>query len=160
MVEPEAAAAMLRLKEAGWGAKRIARELGLNRGTVKGYLRAGGWRPFKQPVREKLLDGLEDWLKERFLRHRGNADVVRQELLSEKGIAASLRTVERAVAPFRQELEAEARATVRFETAPGRQLQIDFGSTIVPIGEAAVRVHLFVATLGGTQRGRVTRLWG
>jgi hypothetical protein len=25
----------------------------------------------------KLLDGYEDWLRERFTRHRGNADVVR-----------------------------------------------------------------------------------
>jgi hypothetical protein len=39
-------------------------------------------------------------------RHRGNADVVRQELASEKGIAVSLRTV------YRPDLEAEARATV------------------------------------------------
>jgi hypothetical protein len=30
MVEPEAVAAMLRLKELGWGAKRIARELGVS----------------------------------------------------------------------------------------------------------------------------------
>jgi hypothetical protein len=37
MVEPEAVAAMLRLKELGWGTKRIARELGVSRGTVKGH---------------------------------------------------------------------------------------------------------------------------
>jgi hypothetical protein len=41
---------------------------------------------------------------------------------------------------------------VRFETAPGQQLQIDFGSTVVPIGGAALRVHLFVATLGYSRR--------
>lgn len=39
----------------------------------------------------------------------------------------SLRTVEWAVQPWRQQLDAEARATVRFET--GRQLQIDFGAS-------------------------------
>jgi hypothetical protein len=38
----------------------------------------------------------------------------------------SLRTVERAAAPLRQALRAEARACLRFETAPGQQLQIDF----------------------------------
>jgi hypothetical protein len=31
MVEPEAVAAMLRLKELDWGTKRIARELGFSR---------------------------------------------------------------------------------------------------------------------------------
>lgn len=35
MVEPDDVAAMLRLKELGWGTRRIAAELGINRGTVK-----------------------------------------------------------------------------------------------------------------------------
>src|SRR5262245_25642591 len=86
MVEPEAVAAMLRLKELGWGPKRIARELGVNRRTVKRYLETGGWHPYKKPKRQKLLDGLEVWLRERLRQHRGNADVVRQELLSEKAL--------------------------------------------------------------------------
>jgi hypothetical protein len=38
-------------------------------------------KPFKSPERPKLLDGLEGWLRERFIRHRGNADGVRQDLL-------------------------------------------------------------------------------
>ncbi len=126
MLEPEEVSAMLRLKELGWGAKRIAQELGISRNTVKDYIAAGGWAPYQQPERKKALDGLEEWLRERLRRHRGNADVIRQELAAEMGIVVSLRTVERAVKPYRRELEAEARATVRFETAPGRQMQIDF----------------------------------
>ncbi|MCK8787851.1 IS21 family transposase, partial [Roseomonas sp. NAR14] len=78
--------------------------------------------------------------------------VVRQELASERGIRVSLRTVERAVAPLRRELRAEALATVRFETPPGRQLQIDFGERQVRIGEETVRAYLFVATLGYSRR--------
>ena len=152
MVEPEAVTALLRLRALGWGSRRIARELGLSRGTVKRYVEAGGWQPFKRPRRSKLLDGLDDWLRERFRRHRGNADVVRQELAAEKGIVASLRTVQRAVEPYRQELVAEARATVRFETAPGRQLQIDFGERLVEIAGRKVKVFFFVATLGYSRR--------
>lgn len=49
---------------------------------------------------------------------------------------------------LRQELTARKRATVRFETAPGYQLQIDFGDTKVWIGRGRVRVHLFFCTLG------------
>jgi hypothetical protein len=41
---------------------------------------------------------------------------------------------------------------VRFETPPGRQLQIDFGETVVPIGADTIRLHLFVATLGYSRR--------
>ncbi len=63
-----------------------------------------------------------------------------------------MRTVERAVALFRQELDAEARACVRFETRPGKQLQIDFGERLVEIGGVKVKVFLFVATLGHSRR--------
>jgi transposase len=155
MVEPEQVAAMLRLKGQGWGSKRIAGELGVSRGTVKRYLKAGGWQPFQPPKRKGKLDGLGVWLAERFRRHRGNADVVRQELAAEKGIVASIRTVERAVQPLRQALLAEARASVRFETAPGRQLQIDFGERLVEIAGAKVKAFVFVATLGYSRRVHV-----
>ncbi len=145
-------AAMLRLAKLGWGAKRIGRELGVSRNTVKRYLRQGGWAPYANGQRGRALAGLEVWLKERFHRHRGNADVIRQELLAEHGVKVSLRTVERAVVPLRQALLAEAKATVRYETAPGEQMQIDFGTTSVVIGGEQVRVRLFVATLGYSRR--------
>jgi transposase len=143
---------MLRLRALGWGTRRIAAELGCNRETVQRYLAAGGWAPYRTPERPSALGGHGAWLAERFRRHHGNADVVRQELAAELGIAVSLRTVERAVAHLRRELAAEALATVRFETPPGRQLQIDFGERGVAIGEERMRVHLFVATLGYSRR--------
>lgn len=155
MREPEEVAAMLKLHERGWGTRRIARELGVSRNTVKRYLAEGGWVAYRSPQRGARLGGLEDWLKGRFQRHRGNAEVIRQELVGEHGIAVSLRTVERAVEPWRMELLAEARATVRFETAPGEQMQIDFGEKRAWIGEEQIRVHLFVATLGYSRRNFV-----
>ena len=57
--------------------KRIGRHLGCSHHTVKRYVAAGGAVAFKTPERAKKLDGHEDWLRERFQRHRGNADVVR-----------------------------------------------------------------------------------
>jgi transposase len=143
---------MLRLKGLGWGIKRIARELGCSHMTVRHYVAQGGWLPYRGGGRRRVLAGLEDWVAERFRRHAGNADVVRQELLAEKGLKLSLRTVERAVAALRRELEAEARATIRFETPPGKQLQIDFGERRVLIGGESVKVYLFVATLGYSRR--------
>uniref|UniRef100_A4WQH9 Uncharacterized protein n=1 Tax=Cereibacter sphaeroides (strain ATCC 17025 / ATH 2.4.3) TaxID=349102 RepID=A4WQH9_CERS5 len=92
---------MLRLRACGWGAKRIGRHLGCSHHAVKPYLEAGGAVAFRQPARVRALDGHEDWLRERFLRHRGNADVVRQELIAEKYVLVSLRTVERAVTSSR-----------------------------------------------------------
>jgi transposase len=155
MQMPEAVAAMRRLYELGWGMRRIAAELGCSRNTVKHHLSQGGWVPYRSPIRRRVLGGLVEWLAASFRQHRGNADVVRQELKRVHGVEVSLRTVERAVRPWRQLLEAEARATVRFETPPGRQLPIDFGTTTVRIGEEPVRVRLFVATLGYSRRAFV-----
>lgn len=152
MLTPDDVSAMVRLYQLGWGTKRIAAELGCSRTTVKRYIEAGGWVAYRTPRRAGQLDGLAGWLAERFRQHRGNADVVRQDLAREHGITVSLRTVERAVAPLRQALRAEARACMRFETPPGKQLQIDFGETRAVIAEEPVRVHLFVATLGYSRR--------
>src|SRR3954453_5911076 len=155
MRTPDEVAAMLRLKALGWGIKRIARELGCSHMTVRRYVAAGRYVPYRRPVgRPRALAGLEGWLAERFRRHGGNADVVRQELLAEKGIVLSLR-VEREVAPLRRELLAEARATIRFETSPGQQLQIDFGERRVVIAGVPTKVFLFVATLGFSRRMHV-----
>ncbi len=149
---PEDVETMRRLRGLGWGTKRIAAELGCSRNTVKRWLALEGWQPYGRPRRQRALDGLGAWLEERLHRHGGNADVVHQELVAEHGVAVSLRTVERAVAPFRRDLAARARATVRFETPPGRQLQIDFGERRVSIAGEMMRVHLFVATLGYSRR--------
>lgn len=152
MRTPDEVAAMLQLVALGWGERRIAAKLGCSRWAVRRYLSAGGYVSYRKPRRSKKLDGLDDWLAERIRRHRGNADVVRQDLEREKGLAVSLRTIERAVAGHRRALLAEARATLRFETPPGHQLQIDFGEMRVSIGGESVRVHLFVATLGYSRR--------
>ena len=134
MLQAEEVAAMARLHELGGGAERLSKEFGA-RNTVRRYLRAGGAAAFCKPERKTAFDGLEEWLRERVFRHGGNADVVRQELESEHGIRICRRSVEKRVQGWRRELKAAKRATVRFETRPGHQLQIDFGEARVWIGE-------------------------
>lgn len=155
MQEPETIQQMLALHELGWGTKRIAKALEVARNTVKRYLAAGGYVPYQSPDRPVKLAGLEAWLKEQFLQHRGNCDVVRQELARVHSRHVSLRTIERACRPYRAELAARARASLRFETPPGKQMQIDFGLATVEIGGDKLPVHLFVATLGHSRLGYV-----
>ena len=152
MLAPQEVQRMLALQAQGWGAKRISKELGCSRNTVREYLRSGGWKPMDVSGRASILAPHLAWLEQRLRQHKGNADVVRQDLQRDFGIAVSLRTVQRAVAPMRVALRAQAVAHVRFETAPGLQLQVDFGSTHVQVGEELVRVFLFVATLGYSRR--------
>ena len=108
MQTPDEVAAMLRLKALGWGVRRIAGELGCSHSTVRRYLSAGGWITYRGHGRPRMLSGLEEWVAERFRRHAGNADVVRQELEREKGIRLTLRTVEREVRHLRRGLEGSA----------------------------------------------------
>ena len=61
-----------------------------------------------------------EWLRECFFRHRDNAEVVRQDLLRERSIDASLRTVERAVAPHRRLLGASVLIERLFAPANGQ----------------------------------------
>lgn len=152
METPEDVAAMLRLRAAGWGTKRIALALGCSRNTVKRYVGLGGWRPYAGGSRATKLDAHESWLRDALVQHGGNAEVVRQELVATQAVDVTLRTVQRAVAPHRQALRAEALATVRFETPPGDQAQVDFGERAVTIAGERVKVHVCVVTLGWSRR--------
>jgi transposase len=61
-------------------------------------------------------------------------------------------TVRRFVQPLRRALVIAEQASMRFETPPGEQSQIDWGQATVPLGgELAVR-HVFVLTLGFCRR--------
>lgn len=153
MVEAEIVKQMRRLREQRWGMKSIARELGVSRNTVKRYLRGG--EDAERQVRPKARC-LDDTARVKALAcfdgvAEGNAVVVREELARE-GVAASLRTVQRVVERRRRELRASAVATVRYETAPGHQMQIDFGQKLVCIAGAVVRVYLLVAVLSYSRR--------
>ncbi len=81
----------------------------------------------------------------------GNAVVIQQEL-AKGGHQIELRTLQRAVATLRQERRAKALATVRFETPPGQQLQMDFGEKVVRIAGEPVKVYLMTAVLGYSRR--------
>ncbi|MBM4438238.1 MAG: IS21 family transposase [Actinobacteria bacterium] len=143
---------LLRAQHPRWGNRRIAQELGLARNTVRDYLRGKEALVQSRPARRALdeatvalavalLDGAAE----------GNGVVVRR-LLAARGIDVALRTLERALQPYRQRARAAKSATVRFETLPGEQLQIDFGQRMVSIGGAPTRVFFFVAVLGFSRR--------
>ena len=60
--------------------------------------------------------------------------------------------VQRFVRPYREQRRWSELATVRFETGPGEQAQVDYGQLWVWIGAQPEKVHLFVLTLGYSRR--------
>src|SRR5690349_21678913 len=148
MVEPEVVRRMRDLSAMGWGSKRIAHELGVARNTVKRYLRGGAEVEVQERHGARRLDAdARAEAKQLFASvAEGNAVVVAQELAT-RGVRASVRTVQRAVEDERRAKIAMDVASMRYESAPGRQMQIDFGQKRVVIGAVLVRVFLLVAVL-------------
>ncbi|BDU75484.1 IS21 family transposase [Mesoterricola sediminis] len=151
MLGDGAVAQIFALQNLGWSIRKIAREVGLSRNTVRDWLRGGPDRSYGNGSRAGLLDRYYFWIQNQFNAGVRNADVLRQELEA-IGVSVSLRTVERALRPFRQSYERAEQATVRFETPPGKQMQVDFGEKWLQIGGVRQKRYVFVATLGYSRR--------
>jgi transposase len=153
VIEGELVTAIRTLAGRGVGKKTIAREVGVAVNTVRRYLR----RPIEagvqtRPAGRRLTDERRQEARELYEGPaEGNAVVV-QRLLAEHGFAISVRTIERAVADIRRAQRASALATVRVETRPGDQLQIDFGQKRLLIAGVRVRIFLLVAVLSYSRR--------
>ena len=152
MLEPDVVDRIRELSGQGLGSKRIARQLGISRNSVRRYL-AGATVGFQERLAARRLDGptLSEVHQLFGTVAEGNTVVIQQELAT-RGIQIDLRTLQRAVATLRQEERARALATVRFETPPGQQIQIDFGEKVVRIADQPVKVYLMTAVLGHSRR--------
>ncbi len=130
----------------------IARRLDLDRKTVRRCLRQEAWQPYRRPARtDTLLIEHAEFLRERAPQVRYSAQVLYQELRL-RGYAGGYDTVRRFVQPLRAVEALAERASVRFETPPGQQSQIDWGSSRVHFRHQPVVLHLFVLTLGYSRR--------
>jgi transposase len=153
VIEGEIVTAIRELASRGVGCKTIAREIGVARNTVRRYLRqpiAAGVQV--RPAARRLTEDARTTVRELYGAAAGGNAVVVRRLLAERGVLVSERTIQRAVADLRRERQVAALATVRVETPPGDQLQIDFGQKRILIAAASVRVFLLVAVLSYSRR--------
>jgi transposase len=131
--------------------KTIARELGLDKKTVKRWRQRGAWRPRALRAYPKAIDAYRAFLERRGPEVGWNGVVLLRELRAQ-GFTGGYQQVQRALQPLRTTRQWAARATVRFETGPGEQAQVDFGQLLVWIADVATPVHFFVFTLGFSRR--------
>jgi transposase len=133
----------------GEGVSAIARAYGLDRKTVRAWRRRGAYvERATRPVVSQL-DPYRTWIAKRAPEVDFNATVLYRELC-EQGFTGSVIIVRRAIAPLRA--TATPTATVRFETGPGEQGQVDFGQVRVWIADVQVAAQIFVMTLGFSRR--------
>jgi transposase len=135
----------------GEGVKRIARDLAVDRKTVKAWRRRGAWRARPTGTRRRELDRFATFLEQRAPEVGWNGAVLYRELLS-LGFTGGYLQVQRYLQPQRAAQQWTAVATTRFETEPGEQAQVDFGQLRVWIADALAVAHLFVFTLGYSRR--------
>jgi transposase len=153
VLEGQVVTAIRTLAGRGVGKKAIAREVGVAINTVRRYLR----QPIQsghqvRPTARRLTDERRGEARTLYEGPAAGNAVVAQRLLVERGCTMSVRTIERAVADIRRAQRVAALATVRVETAPGDQLQIDFGQKRLQIAGVHVRIFLLVAVLSYSRR--------
>ena len=113
------------LKGEGHSIRGIARELGISRNTVRRYVRSSEVpKPGSRPRHGSKLDPYTEYIDDRLSDGLDNCVVLLKEI-RELGYDGSYPTLTSYVKPKRR--PRQPKATVRFETEPGEQAQVDWG---------------------------------
>ncbi|MEC1894799.1 IS21 family transposase [Cytobacillus firmus] len=135
------------LHQKGWSKTAIAKETGFDRKTVGKYLKSGKLPQSKsRKKRGSKLDPFKPYLLQRIQEGTTNCAVLLEEIEA-MGYEGKSTILQDFVKPFRT--EPKKQATIRFETPPGRQGQMDWA---VNLGKFEVNgekkmVHAFIMTL-------------
>jgi transposase len=134
------------MKKRGMSITQIAQELGRDRKTIRKWLNRnepetyqrkvihpGKLAPFKEYVRCRMEEGCL------------NARVILEEIKA-KGYSGGITTLRMFMKPFRPSVT--SKVTVRFETDPGYQAQVDWGRFTVVWQGKEKRLYAFVMVLG------------
>jgi len=149
MLKKEDLAVIKALNQHGVFIKDIAAELDVHPRTVSRALKratlptrvrkakTSKLEPYKPKIDRLLSEGV--W----------NAMVILREIQAE-GYSGSITILREYIVPKRA--LRPSRATVRFETQPGQQLQSDWGEVTVEMAGQSTKVHFIVNTLGYSRR--------
>ena len=127
----------------------IARQLGVHPKTVSRALARGGAPSPTRRARRSVLDPYRAHIDQLLAQGVWNAVVILRELQAQ-GYAGEISIVRDYIRPKRA--LRPSRATVRIETAPGQQLQGDWGTIRTVLAGHEVDVHFTVHTLGYSRR--------
>jgi transposase len=149
MIRKEDFAVINSLHQRGVFLKDIAQELGVHPKTIRRALkRNGAPTREREPVPSKL-DPYKPKIDELLSKGVWNAVVILREIQAE-GYTGGYTILLQYIAPKRS--LRPSKATVRFETQPGQQLQTDWGETVVTVAGQPTKVYFSVNTLGYSRR--------
>ncbi len=139
------------LRRQGKSIREIARTLEVSRNTVRRYLRSEGLPHYEREARPGRLDPYKDYLAARVKAAAPEwipATVLLRELRA-RGYRGGISILKDHLATLRPAAKAEP--LIRFETEPGRQMQVDFAT----IRRGRERLSVFIATLGWSRAAYV-----
>jgi transposase len=141
------------LKKHGESIRAIARAMGVSRNTVRRHLRGGDSAAVRKPAarRAEKLDPFKGYIVNRLKAAAPDlipASVLFREVRA-RGYAGGETRVKQFVRGLRPAPKADP--VVRFETAPGEQMQVDWAS----IGRGAEQLSVLIATLGWSRASYV-----
>ena len=143
------------LNSKGWSDHRIARELGINRRTVKRYAsdskctnaHTGKRGPISQcePYRDRIKEAYQSGL---------SIERIHQDLKTAYGFTGSYHSIRRFVKTLQVD---EPERVHRMECEPGQEAQIDYGTLYLPVGEnrRLKKVHVLLVTLSHSRKAYV-----
>ncbi len=149
MLRKEDFAVIKALHERGVYQKDIAEQLGVHPKTVSRALKRDSAPASKRAKRDEKLDPFKPTVDRMLSEGVWNAVVILRAIQAEgyTGKSTMLRLYIQPKRALRQ-----GRATVRFETPPGRQLQSDWGELVVEIAGVLTKVYFIVNELAYSRR--------
>jgi transposase len=130
--------------------KDIAMQMGVHPKTISRALKRGGPPSGKRPrARRSKLDPFKPMIDQMLREDIWNAVVILRAIQA-KGYTGKSTILHDYIQPKRP--LRKSRATVRFETEPGRQMQNDWGKVTTTVAGVLRKVHFSVNTLGYSRR--------
>lgn len=129
--------------------KDIAEELGVHPKTISRVLKRGSAPKGKRKLRGSKLDPFKPKIDHLLAEGVWNAVVILREIQAD-GYQGGMTILRQYIAPKRA--LRPGKATVRFETRPGQQLQTDWGEIETVVAREKVKVHFIVNQLGYSRR--------
>jgi transposase len=149
MLRKEDFAVIKALQKRGVYLKDIADDLGVHPKTVSRALKRDGSPRRSNLPRGSKLDAYKPFVDHMISEGVWNAVVILRELEA-RGYDGGITILREYIQP-RRSMRA-SKATVRFETEAGEQLQTDWGQIITEVGGQALKIYFIVNTLGYSRR--------
>jgi len=149
MLRKENIAVIKSLHRRGVFLKDIAEELGVHPKTVSRVLKNERTPNSERKRSESRLEPYKPKIDRLLSEDVWNAKVILREIQAD-GYTGGYTMLRQYIQPKRE--QRPERATVRFETRPGEQLQSDWGEVIVEIAGQMTKVHFIVNELGYSRR--------